>query len=219
MEIDFTSTFARKPATLFSVPLDNINVMSGSPMGSEDHCGFCDRPENCLCRPDTERVADDTRQTLAPISQHRVSQPVSLLKNNSAPSFLEAPTRASGPGTCDMCLADPEKARQCRELAVSTQFSSSSQAAAAAQAAANAEAARQREPGVSCSDFLTTLRQKNVQLGPDIYGQVHVYPYSHQSSKTDGKIGHHPAMEIDAHDAAEALTALSRQAAKIVDGP
>ncbi|KAL1303948.1 hypothetical protein AAFC00_000398 [Neodothiora populina] len=219
METDFTAMFAKPKAqpqfqpqparptqpTIFSSLADDDQVMAESPIGSADHCGFCTRPDNCVCMG-----GQDDTPTLPPISEQRVTAPLSLNqssdRNNSSstPTFLEAPTRATGPGSCDMCLADPEKARQCREMAQITHFADTKSSSSSSLGQSNSQHIDSR---MSCSDFLTTAREKNVQLGPDVYGRVHhVYPYARRGTETS----HSPAMEIDAHDAAHALAEMSR---------
>lgn len=215
METDFTSVFARRPPPPISAQHhDAIMMNSPASMGTDDHCGFCTQPENCLCRDESMQHVDTSEPpTLAPLSADRATVPITLRHRTTAPSFLEAPTRASGPGTCDMCLADPEKARQCQELARSTSFSNPQQGRLASDAsAAQAAQAQAHADRMSCSDFFTTAAAQHVELGPERFRALHVYPYSHRA---DGRNVHSPAMEIDAHDAAQALTALSRGQAKV----
>lgn len=204
LETDFTAMFARpKPQPFVSI-VDEDQTMADSPIGEADHCGFCTRPDNCLCRPE-----DNSPQILPPISEQRATV-VPLKKNLSAtPSYLEAPTRASGPGSCDMCLADPEKARQCQEMARMTHFADEQKKASSSTVMSSDTArAMATDARISCSDFLTRAGQRNVQLGPDIYGRVHVYPYARREDGAGSS--HSPAMEIDAHDAAHALAEMSR---------
>jgi hypothetical protein len=66
-------------------------------------CGFCTRPDNCLCRDETLRSSSSG----APLS--RVT---------SATSVSSAPPPAKGtPGSCEACLADPEQQKRCQGLA------------------------------------------------------------------------------------------------------
>jgi len=201
--------FVRKPA--FSATLDH--QMANSP--EEDPCGFCVTPDNCICRMNAEdRARDDAHTTndhsptLPPIDENRVLSSLPL-RSSTMPDFLEAPTRATGPGQCDMCISDPERAARCRALAVSNNFESSRATAAVSsgQQSSTASASDAAAARMSCSDFLTRAQVNNVQLGPDVFRRVHVYPYTRQ-----GETGstHSPAMEIDAHDAAQALADMSR---------
>ena len=107
-----------------------------------------------------------------------------------------------------MCLADPEKARQCRELAQSTQFTPINTVPISRGNKMNIDTPQDHTDRTSCSDFFSLARQRNVQLGPENYSRIaHIYPYHRDSARQ----GHSPAMEMDANDAAHALAALSRQ--------
>lgn len=198
METDYTNFFASKKP-VFS---------HDHGMDSEDFCGFCSMGTACLCRMRPE-TADDEPQKLAPISGKRATLPLSIPALSSTPSYLEAPTRATGPGQCDACLQDPERARQCQELARSTQFSNSQQSALIKAATATAmNPNSSAEARMSCDDFLKTAKEKNLHLGSRYLERVHVYPYSHRGSGAGSS--HSPAMEIDAQDAAQALADMSR---------
>ncbi|KAG9544454.1 hypothetical protein KCU97_g21513, partial [Aureobasidium melanogenum] len=104
-EVDFTNIYASRKPSAFT-----------SGLGTDEHCGFCSDVENCICRQQ-EELNNKSLPSLPPIDSSRAITQPKLSSDISTPSFLEARTEASGPGTCDMCLADPEKARQCRELA------------------------------------------------------------------------------------------------------
>jgi hypothetical protein len=113
-----------------------------------------------------------------------------------------------------MCLADPEKARQCKELA-EVAFKEQ-EAAATPQTTTgtvtlrrlkqlDSAAAAKHTERTSCSDFFQQAQQRNVRLRRDDYQQIkHVY-------RLDGRSEHSPYMEMDTQDAAHALAALSRQ--------
>ena len=184
----------------------------------EDPCGFCTDTANCACaqfaKERNEQDQQRKSQALPPISEQRASQPVKL-KHSTTPSYLEAPTRATGPGQCDMCLMDPERAARCQALARSSSYSGS-QTPAGAGAGAVAVASSSTpvkaampasDPRMSCTDFFTQAKQRNVQLGLDVLSRVHAYPYTRSG---DAGPSHSPAMEIDAHDAAHALAEMSR---------
>lgn len=201
METDFTAMFAsRKPA--FSLGEDF--EMANSPY--DDPCGFCVSPDNCQCAEDRRlRQA----QALPPINVQRAIEPVQL-KPSLTPSFLEAPTKATGPGQCDMCLTDPERAARCQALAASSQYSRDQQrkqSASSTPTTSMASATAAESARMSCTDFFTKAQQHNVKLGPDVFSRVHAYPYTRH-----GEAGptHSPALEIDAHDAAHALAEMSR---------
>ncbi|KEQ94953.1 hypothetical protein AUEXF2481DRAFT_40203 [Aureobasidium subglaciale EXF-2481] len=200
-EQDFTFMFSsRKPSAY-------------APVSPEDHCGFCSDVENCICRQQEE-----LNKSLPPIDSSRATTQPKMPLDISTPSFLEAPTNASGPGTCDMCLADPEKARQCRELAEATGLENKSAQPTRSEEVGTIGTVKLRRlkqldtpnhtARTSCSDFFQQAQRKNVKLGPANYKDItHVYRYQ----RPDGRIEHSPYMEMDAQDAAHALAALSRQ--------
>ncbi|KAI5236957.1 hypothetical protein E4T43_08301 [Aureobasidium subglaciale] len=200
-EQDFTFMFSsRKPSAY-------------APVSPEDHCGFCSDVENCICRQQEE-----LNKSLPPIDSSRATTQPKMPLDISTPSFLEAPTNASGPGTCDMCLADPEKARQCRELAEATGLENKSAQPTRSDEVGTIGTVKLRRlkqldtpnhtARTSCSDFFQQAQKKNVKLGPANYKDItHVYRYQ----RPDGRIEHSPYMEMDAQDAAHALAALSRQ--------
>lgn len=107
-----------------------------------------------------------------------------------------APPKIS-PGGCDACLQDPERARQCQELAQSAKFDNKS---------------TQNRPllpanRMTCNDFLSQVETsgRNTSTFRDVLGRVHAYPTS-----SDIGSGHVPALELDAVEAADALQQLSR---------
>ncbi|THY94859.1 hypothetical protein D6C92_04677 [Aureobasidium pullulans] len=191
LEMDFTNLYSRSKPSVFTVD-------------PEEHCGFCSDVENCICRQQEE-----LNKSLPPIDSSRATSQPKLPTDVSTPSFLEAPTNASGPGTCDMCLADPEKARQCRELAEATGLDEKNKpiGTVTLRRLKDLDTAK-HSARTSCSDFFQLAQQKNVKLGPADYKPIkHVYRYQHP----DGRPEHSPYMEMDAQDAAHALAALSRQ--------
>jgi hypothetical protein len=115
-----------------------------------------------------------------------------------------------------MCLADPEKARQCRELAEvafkESEASSTSTSDPTSKTMGTVTLRRLKQldtpkhtERTSCSDFFQQAQQRNVRLRRDDYQQIkHVY-------RVDGRSEHSPYMEMDTQDAAHALAALSRQ--------
>lgn len=68
-------------------------------------CGFCTRPDNCLCRDESLR----SNSTGAPLST--VTSATSI---SSAPPSVPA---KGTPGSCAACLADPEQQKRCQGLA------------------------------------------------------------------------------------------------------
>ncbi|KAH0335703.1 hypothetical protein KCU81_g8901, partial [Aureobasidium melanogenum] len=203
-EVDFTNIYASRKPSAFT-----------SGLGTDEHCGFCSDVENCICRQQ-EELNNKSLPSLPPIDSSRAITQPKLPSDVSAPSFLEARTEASGPGTCDMCLADPEKARQCRELA-EVAFKDKEAAASRSDDSGSKDmgtvtlrrlqqldSTKPRER-TSCSDFFQQAQQRNVRFRRDDYQQIkHVY-------RLDGRSQHSPYMEMDTQDAAHALAALSRQ--------
>lgn len=62
--------------------------------GESDQCGFCTNNDFCLCKNLSPTAEDNSRLS------------------------------KTAPGTCEACLADPEKARECREIARMAEFRS-----------------------------------------------------------------------------------------------
>ncbi|KAG9765763.1 hypothetical protein KCU73_g188, partial [Aureobasidium melanogenum] len=203
-EVDFTNIYASRKPSAFT-----------SGLGTDEHCGFCSDVENCICRQQ-EELNNKSLPSLPPIDSSRAITQPKLSSDLSTPSFLEARTEASGPGTCDMCLADPEKARQCRELAEvafkdkeaalsrSDDSGSKDMGTVTLRRLQQLDSTKPRER-TSCSDFFQQAQQRNVRFRRDDYQQIkHVY-------RLDGRSQHSPYMEMDTQDAAHALAALSRQ--------
>jgi hypothetical protein len=199
-EVDFTNIYATRKPSAFS-----------SGLGTDEHCGFCSDVENCICRQQ-EELNNKSLPSLPPIDSSRATIQTKPHSDVSTPSFLEARTEASGPGTCDMCLADPEKARQCRELAevafkeqeASSTSDPKSMGTVTLRRLKQLDTPKHNER-TSCSDFFQQAQQRNVRLRRDDYQQIkHVY-------RVDGRSEHSPYMEMDTQDAAHALAALSRQ--------
>ncbi|CAD0112251.1 unnamed protein product [Aureobasidium uvarum] len=203
-EVDFTNIYATRKPSAFA-----------SGLGTDEHCGFCSDVENCICRQQ-EELNNKSLPSLPPIDSSRATAQPKLPSDISTPSFLEARTEASGPGTCDMCLADPEKARQCRELA-EVAFQQKEAASTRSEDSGSKDMGTvtlrrlkqldsvKHNERTSCSDFFQQAQQKNVRLRRDDYQQIkHVY-------RLDSRSEHSPYMEMDTQDAAHALAALSRQ--------
>ncbi|KAF2023192.1 hypothetical protein EK21DRAFT_17256, partial [Setomelanomma holmii] len=96
LEIDFTSVFAR--------PAPPIDFMSMSE-GEHQSCGFCTRPDNCLCRDESIRSTNDA----APLSQ--------IMSNTSANSVPALAPVKGTPGSCDACQRNPEQKAWCQRVA------------------------------------------------------------------------------------------------------
>jgi hypothetical protein len=201
-EVDFTNIYATRKPSAFT-----------SGLGTDEHCGFCSDVENCICRQQ-EELNNKTLPSLPPIDSSRATIQLKPHSDVTTPSFLEARTEASGPGTCDMCLADPEKARQCKELAEVAFKEQAAQDSTSKTTTGTVTLRRLKQldnapkhntERTSCSDFFQQAQQRNVRLRRDDYQQIkHVY-------RLDGRSEHSPYMEMDTQDAAHALAALSRQ--------
>jgi hypothetical protein len=91
LEVDFTTYPNASPG-------EELDFTIG---GEHQTCGFCTRPDNCLCRDESLRSSGD-----------------SLSQVTNATSFSSAPPPAKGtPGSCAACLADPEQQKRCQGLA------------------------------------------------------------------------------------------------------
>jgi hypothetical protein len=93
LEIDFTTYPSAPPRAEIDFTIE----------GEHESCGFCTRPDNCLCRDESLRSS---------------SSGTALSQVTSATSVSSAPAPAKGtPGSCAACLADPEQQRRCQGLA------------------------------------------------------------------------------------------------------
>jgi hypothetical protein len=93
LEIDFTTYPSVAPRTELDFTIE----------GEDQTCGFCTRPDNCLCRDESLRSS---------------SSGAALSTVTSATSVSSANVPAKGtPGSCAACLADPEQQRRCQGLA------------------------------------------------------------------------------------------------------
>lgn len=156
-----------------------------------DSCGFCTDPTNCLCRGSDLIMQDADPPAPGP------------------PASFEAAKAATGPGTCEACRLDPERARQCRELGQATRFSESGSVTpkdTRGDSGAGMLPPPRRSETVTCADFLQKLppSQRHFSTG-SVFGTLKAYPYMGEHKPE----GHDPAMEFDSHDAAHALTALA----------
>lgn len=93
LEIDFTTYPSAPPRADLDFTLE----------GEDQTCGFCTRPDNCLCRDESLR----STSTGAPLSQATSATSV---------SSASAPPKGA-PGSCAACLADPEQQKRCQGLA------------------------------------------------------------------------------------------------------
>jgi hypothetical protein len=90
LEVDFTTYPSASPH-------EELDFTIG---GEDQTCGFCTRPDNCLCRDESLRSAAD------------------LLPSVPTTASTRAPAPPKGaPGSCAACLADPEQQKRCQGLA------------------------------------------------------------------------------------------------------
>lgn len=159
-------------------------------MNVDDNCGFCTDSSNCACKA-------------ASVAQN--------LEQNTAMN-LSSSSQLTGPGTCDMCRADPQKAQQCRELAESTNFSDRNAGSSKASTAGTVRniAPLLPKPTMSCNDLIDRLTPVR---GSDAYKKVVRQLHPHPAQKGEGSGVNLPAMDFDAVEAAGALASLSRQPA------
>ncbi|PNS16533.1 AP-1-like transcription factor [Sphaceloma murrayae] len=161
-----------------------------------DNCGFCDGTDFCACK------------------EAAGLNPVLM------PPPTEAQHSAIAPGSCDVCQRDPEQARKCRELAAAAQFSPAPEMAVKKDPSVNkaptitlpsfAEIER-----TSCSDFLSRVKPGSDEAYKRVLGRLHAYPHVERPGReTPGS--HKPAMDLDAAEAAEALTMFANSSAKPV---
>ncbi|QRD05386.1 hypothetical protein JI435_155360 [Parastagonospora nodorum SN15] len=71
--------------------------------GEHQSCGFCTRPDNCLCRDESLRSSS-------------TGAPLSTVTSATSVSSLSIPPKGT-PGSCAACLADPEQQKRCQGLA------------------------------------------------------------------------------------------------------
>lgn len=156
----------------------------------DETCGFCNDDRGCICAMGPSDNMPDLELS------ESVNPPVQ-------------PSASGAAGTCDMCRADPEKARQCRELAQAAQFGSSSSATRILPAPTASSSGNQpSDDRVSCSDFFMKLGPaQRTKLDSEVISRLHAFPYT----RTGSTSGNEPAMEFAADDAAIALAQLSAQ--------
>lgn len=110
MEMDFTTY--PQPSTRAGRDFHEHRTHDEVPSMAIDHpmegtCGFCDQGGLCLCK----EVAQQPN-TLPAMGNDAEADIIT--RRGQA---MEPPTKATGPGTCDACLADPDRRRLCQSLA------------------------------------------------------------------------------------------------------
>ena len=188
-EVDFTVRFAKKPQPQAKPEKDSPPSMGTSPGLEGEGCGFCTDESNCACKAVTNLQSE-----------------FEALERDE-----EVSSKVSGPGTCDMCIADPEKAKQCQELARKARFDAQNASSQREDVQmTDLPAPTQPSDRMSCSDLLNKIdpshRTSSLPAFGEVFGRLHAYPYGRANSSTQ----HAPAMEFETAEAAVALASLSR---------
>lgn len=134
----------------------------------DSRCGFCTDDGNCACKASTSAVA--------------AAAPTTTASNVNA-------TSSSGPGTCDMCQQDPERAEACRSLANQTRPSPS-------KTVAEGDAAATKM--MSCGQLLDRFGRDVGRLPSvgELLGPLHAYPAA-------------SGFSVDEHEAAQVLQGMA----------
>lgn len=116
----------------------------------------------------------------------------------------------AAPGSCEACQRDPEQARKCQELARTSAYSQTPLTPSTMLGMKSGpdgllnEAPPER---TSCSDFLAKFRPLDTTQYRSIIGKLHTFPHMGAPGQDDGRFK--PALDLDAREAAEALTSLA----------
>lgn len=144
---------------------------------------------------------------LAPLDMGPPTSPATVpLKRNRDP----ATATVTAPGTCETCLRDPEQARKCQELAKATKYSPVPPTSSAMLGIKSGPDGLLSDPlpeRTSCSDFLAKFRPLDTTKYRSIIGKLHTFPHVGQPGTEDEPF--RPALDLDAKEAAEALTSLA----------
>ncbi|KAF2220638.1 hypothetical protein BDZ85DRAFT_266909 [Elsinoe ampelina] len=195
-DVQYTSSSMLDPSRHGPTPPNEADEIDFTNFGKTmpDNCGFCDGTDFCACK---DAAAANAAIIPAP--------------SDPAPGSI-------APGSCDICQKDPEQARKCRELAAAAQFSP------APEMAVKKDPALSQGPNItlpsfaeiertSCSDFLARVKPGSDEAYKRVLGRLHAYPYAERPGReTPGS--HKPAMDLDATEAAEALTMFATGNAK-----
>lgn len=218
MEIDFTNMFAERPTA---------PSLATWPAAEQDNCGFCTDQQNCSCKEVLQTAAREEAEEAARVAAQQQQKRHSKQALAGSLSATNNGT-LSGPGTCDQCRADPERARQCQELARFAQIESRPprvQHPESGDRAVVAEASQHvRLPPitVSCADFLgqiprprhpdhTSLTASDTSPSPygEAFGRLRAYPYlpptdpgAAHTTISPGPLANHAAAERSHADTA-----------------
>jgi hypothetical protein len=253
LEMDFTAAFSSRPDSA-SVPRP--------PDSSHDPCGFCQDGTPCIC---AEMAAEDARDRAAATSLHNAALQQSsstylMPRMNQLSQFTPPPSegdvastpkafqsappapnpnpRASGPGTCAQCRADPNSTLFCKALHASRSQSGATPAGCCGGSATSSgccqnaqnpsRTSRSTRPAVAstpsdsgtpnaqsilltCADAYTTLSRHPgyERASGDIASWI---PKLHAGSvATPEKLEGRPAMEIDAANVMSVLKDFDRR--------
>jgi len=173
----------------FEVDFTNYNKDIQIPV--TDNCGFCVGTDFCVCR---EVISNKT---------------TNLEFTTEIPMAIQLPSVQLAPGTCDMCQKDPEQARRCQELAATANYTPEptilpgidSFTSIAGSGATNLQR-------TSCSDFISRAKPVSGEKFRTVFSRLHAYPYTERPGQ-EVRAGSRPAMDLDAEEAAQALTSLA----------
>ncbi|KAK5119894.1 hypothetical protein LTR85_007220 [Meristemomyces frigidus] len=182
-ETDYTNAFrfGQQPANPLRPTVSNDSMDFSRGMDTDDRCGFCTDDQNCACKNEARQNANET-----------------------------CVAAAVGPGTCDACRRDPDRARQCQELANGASFGLATRPSNSegprlfdnGQGGMSMSMAPPSAPRKSCSAMVDSFRQygeRNSSISDLFGGQVRAYPVAGGG------------YEIEDHEAAQVLQSLSRR--------
>lgn len=92
MEVDFTNLGR------------GLSPPASPAMVNDDPCGFCVDGSYCPCKEDA-------------LNAQRAAAAAAAPKSRPRPMAMEPITSATGPGSCDACLNDPERRKMCIDIA------------------------------------------------------------------------------------------------------
>lgn len=202
LETDYTSRFASSNLNLRpTASNDHMDFSYTQP--SEDPCGFCTDTSNCLCAA--------TKQQQQREQQH--DQQIEQQMKHTEAANAAGPT--NGPGSCDMCRQDPERAKACRDLANSASMGTRPPTGHGPRTASFAETnvkttTSMPPPPMSCTamiDAFNKYGERTSSISTLFGGRLNAYP-----ARTGG------GYEIEEKQAAEVLATLSRRSTQSDSG-
>ncbi|GAM83980.1 hypothetical protein ANO11243_019700 [Dothideomycetidae sp. 11243] len=194
-----TSATPGNPTPPYEMEIDFTNFGQPTGNGATDECGFCDGGDFCACAMKIKSPALNPLDSNLP-----PSSPVAPLKQSRSGGS------ATAPGTCEACQRDPEQARKCQELAQASKFSPTPPTAGTMLGIKTGPDGLLNEPipeRTTCSDFLAKFRPLDTTQYRTIIGRLHSFPHMEQPGRESRPF--RPALDLDAKEAAEALTSLA----------